>query len=200
MRAVLGLGNPGFKYDNTRHNVGFKILDLFLEKHKFKLSPGKGDFFFMQGRFDECDFIIVKPATYMNLSGLAARDIADQFGLNVEDLLVVADDVNLKPGKIRIRQSGGDGGHNGIRSIIYQLESDNFPRLRFGVGNDFKTGEMADYVLSKFNDNILSSIQPMLNFSISLIEEFIVGGTQAMLNLFSKSSQNFTNNSDQEEN
>ena len=190
MRAVLGLGNPEVRYENTRHNVGFKILDLFLDKHKFNLSPGTGDFFFTRKSFGEFEFVLVKPVTYMNRSGLAAKDIIDQYKIDVEDLLVVTDDINLDTGKIRIRQSGGDGGHNGIGSIIYQLESDNFPRLRFGVGKDFESGEMADYVLGKFDSDVLSSIQPMLNFSISLIEEFITGGTQAMLNLFSKGPQN----------
>lgn len=189
MRAILGLGNPDFKYKNTRHNVGFTILDIFAHKHKLKESPGKGDFFFIQSSLFNSPFILAKPVTYMNRSGIAAQQICDQFEIPVENLLVVVDDIHIPEGKIRLRKSGGDGGHNGIKSIIYHLESNNFPRLRFGIGKDFDEGLQADYVLSKFSEESFSAIQSSLELAVLLIEEFISGGTQSMLNQFSKSSK-----------
>jgi len=202
LRAIFGLGNPEKRYYDTRHNIGFKILDLFLEKNRLSLSPGKGNYYFVKGEFSDSPFLIVKPVTYMNLSGKAVKEVLDNYPLEVSDLLIISDDINLDSGKIRIRQSGGDGGHNGIKSIIHSLETDQFSRLRFGVGKEFDNGLQADYVLSKFDDETLASIKPSLELSVLLIEEFLLGGTQSMLNLLSKSSQkdNSKTNSQNEDN
>ena len=189
MRVIFGLGNPESRYNFTRHNIGFQIIDLFTKKNKISLSPGKGDFYFCKSAINGSEFLVVKPTTYMNRSGLAAFDICDDFKVSPENFLVITDDVHLQTGKLRIRKAGGDGGHNGLKSIIYHLQTDQFPRLRFGVGKEFDEGEMADYVLSKFDTDTLSEIEPVLQTTVSLLEEFIIGGTQAMLNLFSKSSQ-----------
>lgn len=129
---------------------------------------------------------MVKPTTYVNLSGVAALELKEITDFEIKDFLVVVDDINLPLGKIRIRAKGGDGGHNGLNSIIYSLESDQFPRLRIGIGNDFESGFMADYVLSKFNDEETEIINEKIDFSLQLIEVFIKEDYVAMLNFFSK--------------
>jgi PTH1 family peptidyl-tRNA hydrolase len=129
---------------------------------------------------------LVKPTTYVNLSGVAALELKEVADFEIKDFLVVVDDINLPLGKIRIRSKGGDGGHNGLNSIIYSLESDQFPRLRIGIGNDFEDGFMADYVLSKFNNDEREIINEKINFSLQLIEVFIKEDYVAMLNFFSK--------------
>jgi PTH1 family peptidyl-tRNA hydrolase len=135
---------------------------------------------------------LVKPTTYVNLSGVAALELKEVADFEIKDFLVVVDDINLPLGKIRIRSKGGDGGHNGLNSIIYSLESDQFPRLRIGIGNDFEDGFMADYVLSKFNNDEREIINEKINFSLQLIEVFIKEDYVAMLNFFSKLTKGIT--------
>ena len=130
---------------------------------------------------------MVKPTTYVNRSGIAALELSEEIDFDLKDFLVVVDDINLPTGKIRIRGKGGDGGHNGLYSLIYQLESEDFPRLRFGVGNNFEKGEMADYVLSPFNEDETEIVQEKIDFSAQLIEVFIKEGYVAMLNFLAKS-------------
>jgi len=186
LKAIVGLGNPGKRYQLTRHNIGFIILDTFAQKHNLEFSPGKGDYYFVGSVLDTSHFNLYKPTTYMNLSGIAVRQILETDNIELDELLIISDDINLDTGKIRIRESGGDGGHNGLSSIIYQLNSDKFLRLRFGVGNDFEDGKMPDYVLQNFYENEWEIIRLSVDFSVSLIEQFIVGGKQLMLNYFSK--------------
>ena len=188
MRCVVGLGNPGKKYAMTRHNIGFIILDKFAEKHKLNFLPSKKDFYYSEGTLISSEFFLLKPTTYMNLSGTALLDYLLQHPMNIDDILIIYDDVNLPVGKIRLRKSGSDGGHNGIKSIIYHLQSDDFPRLRFGIGSDFSKGEMADYVLSKFNSEDYAVAEPQINFAINLIEEFIKGGYKTMADMFARTS------------
>ena len=189
MQAVLGIGNPGKVYENTKHNVGFIILDRLAEKHNLIFQPSNSDYFEAGGKLNTAPFLLIKPTTYVNNSGLAAVHALNKYKLNFEDLLVVADDVNLDLGKIRIRQRGGDGGHNGLHSLIYHLNSDQFPRLRFGIGKDFEEGEMADYVLSRFDESSFDFLENRFTFALDLIEAFLTGGLKNMLDHFSKKSQ-----------
>lgn len=186
MRAVIGLGNPGKKHQLTRHNIGFLILDEFAFKYKIAFKSSKKDYFYSEGSLLSSDFFLVKPTTFMNLSGIAVLDFISHYQINVKDILVIVDDVNLEFGKIRIRQSGSDGGHNGLKSIIYYLQDDKFPRLRFGVGNKFEKGELAGYVLDRFSKEEFNSIKESINISMDLIYNFIVGGYKPMLDYFSK--------------
>ena len=188
MRAILGIGNPGREYENTRHNAGFDILDRFAESHSLVFKPSKGDYYLAGSEDFATPFFLIKPTTYVNNSGLAAKDFIEKYNLDANDLLVIADDINLDLGKIRIRKSGGDGGHNGIASLIYHLNTDQFPRLRFGIGNDFQKGNMASYVLDKFDDEIRTSLEPKFKFVSELIYEYVKGGLPYMLNFFSKNA------------
>jgi len=188
LQAVIGIGNPGVKYVNTKHNAGFIIIDRFLEKNNLIYKTSKSDYLFVEGKFRENDFLIVRPTTYVNNSGFAAIDICRNYNINIEDLLVVVDDINLGMGHLRIRKSGGSGGHNGLESIIYHLESQNFPRMRFGIGAEFEEGLQADYVLSKFSTEELTKLKPNFDFAVELIDEFLIGGIKNMTDHFSKFS------------
>lgn len=188
MRVIVGLGNPGTKYELTRHNVGFLILDLFAKKHNLKFKASKFDYYYSEGLLGSSDFFLIKPTTYMNLSGVAILDSLNEHQISFEDLLVIADDANLSLGQVRLRQSGSDSGHNGIKSIIYHLQNDSFPRLRFGIGSEFDKGEMADFVLSKFSQDEFSDIGKSIDFSIELTEQFIIGGYKSMIDYFSRFS------------
>lgn len=186
MRAIIGLGNPGKKYELTRHNIGFIILDQFAQKHKLDFLPAKGNYYRVGSIIHTSHFNLYKPTSYMNNSGISVQQIIENDEISLDDILIISDDINLETGKIRIRSVGGDGGHNGLSSIIYQLNSNKFLRLRFGIGDDFKEGEMPDYVLENFYENELEIIRLSVDFCISLMEQFIIGGKKQMLNYFSK--------------
>ncbi|MGE5498434.1 MAG: aminoacyl-tRNA hydrolase [Syntrophothermus sp.] len=182
----MGIGNPGNRYSLTRHNAGFMLLDQFAEKHKLGFRSSKKDYIYARGEFNDSPFLLIKPTTYVNLSGQAAADVLSEYLIPPEDLLVVCDDINLDTGRLKIKASGGDGGHNGVNSIIYHLNSDQFPRLRFGIGRDFQAGQMADYVLSRFPDNELPMLNEAMTFGVQLLESFIAGGLKSALDFYSK--------------
>lgn len=193
MRILLGIGNPGIKYNLTWHNVGFIILDRLAEQLNIHFKPSKHDYYFAEGSIQDNDFILIKPTTYVNNSGLAALQIIEKYPVQLEDFLVVCDDLNIPKGEIKIKQSGGDGGHNGLASIIYHLNSNKFPRLRFGIGNGFDKGDMAKYVLSKISLKDFELIDKNLNLSIVLLTDFILGGMKNMLNCYSKNNNKLKN-------
>lgn len=187
MRAIVGLGNPGKRYELTRHNVGFMVLDKFAEKYNLSFRNTEFDYVFSEGRVDDSsDFFLVKPTTYMNMSGVAIASFMRTHNLTPEDIIVIYDDLNLEAGRIRPRRSGNDGGHNGVRSLIGQIQSEMFPRIRFGIGSKFEKGKMIDFVLSKFLDSELRLIEPQVSITIELLEQFIIGGVQHMLDYYSK--------------
>lgn len=143
----------------------------------------------MESKFNTFHFFLMKPATYVNNSGLAVKEFVEELKIPLNDILVVYDDTNLDVGKLRIRKSGSDGGHNGIKSIIYHLENDNFNRLRIGVGKPGPNVELADFVLSAFPEKDIEILKDKLSLIIKLIEKFITDGITGMLNLYSTESQ-----------
>jgi PTH1 family peptidyl-tRNA hydrolase len=170
----------------NRHNAGFLILDSFAESKSLEFRPAKGDYYFASGKLNEESYCLIKPTTYVNRTGHAALQVIEEYKIELVDLLVVCDDVNLKTGELRIRKSGGDGGHNGLASIIYDFNSDQFPRLRIGIGNEFDEGQLSSYVLSDFNNDEEKLLSVVINNSIILIEEFIKRGYEAMLDVNSR--------------
>lgn len=149
-RLIIGLGNPGAQYEKTRHNVGFEVADAVADKARITLEHEKGDVLLGWGRIRRYPIGVAKPLTYMNRSGTAVRTLLGRNSLQPQEILVVVDDINLPVGKLRLRQGGSAGGHNGLQDITDKLGRDDFPRLRFGVGSDFSRGRQADYVLSPF--------------------------------------------------
>jgi len=181
VRGILGIGNPGIRYQQNRHNAGYLILNSFAEKKSVKYKPGSGEYYIACGKGKQDSFCLIKPTTFVNNSGIAAHQFTEKYSIQLNDFLVVCDDVNLHLGKLRLRLGGGDGGHNGLASIIYHFNSNKFPRLRIGVGNDFTDGQLSSYVLTDFSDDendLLSEINNKSNF---LINEFIEGGFDAMM-------------------
>lgn len=165
------------------------LLDYFARKENLSFKASKKDYFYALGESDSSPFVLIKPSTYVNLSGTAAKNALAQFGIEIEDLLVVCDDINLQTAQLRIKPSGGDGGHNGVSSIIYHLESDKFPRLRFGIGRNFQPGQMADYVLSPFSKDEFALLEQSFESGSQLLKAFISGGLKSALDYYSKSQK-----------
>ncbi len=166
----------------TRHNTGFLFLDYFAGKYGLSYNYSHPFYYSAAGKFHEFDFILVKPTTFVNRSGLAAREFIGEFLSELESFLVICDDINLSLGDFRIRRSGGDGGHNGLKSIIDIIGSDEFPRLRIGVHNKTDVGDLSEFVLENFSDEELAVIKNSFEDITVLVEEFIIGGVSKMLN------------------
>ena len=181
MRVIFGIGNPGIRYENTRHNAGFLLLDFFAQKKSLSFKETIGDYFKAQGKIGDQDYVLIKPSTYVNNSGIAARQVFDKYSPAIEDFLVVSDDTNLKTYVLRVRLSGSDGGHNGLSSIIFHLKTDQFPRIKIGIGTNPSDVTLSEYVLSEFSKNELVEYQNTFIKGFQLIEEFIVGGSKKML-------------------
>lgn len=148
---IIGLGNPGKKYENTRHNVGFDTIDYLSQKYNIRLSKIGFKAVYGEGDIDGIRIILLKPQTFMNLSGESVRDIVAWYKIPLERVIIIYDDIDLDSGKIRVRPKGSSGTHNGMKSIIYQLQADDFPRIRIGIGRPPEKWDLADYVLSKFS-------------------------------------------------
>jgi len=185
-RLIVGLGNPGAEYEQTRHNVGFMAVDVLAEKAKITLSPDRGPALAGSGRYRGRPLSLVKPLTYMNRSGSAVRHHMKKLGLSSRDVLVLYDDLNLEPGIIRIRQKGSSGGHNGMQDIIDVLGTDDIPRVRIGIGNNFSRGRQADYVLSAFQDDEVEVISQAITDVGDASLLFIREGIVAAMNRFNK--------------
>lgn len=157
---IVGLGNPGKKYEFTKHNAGFLCIDLLAQKLDAKIDRLKFKALIADVRIGSKRCLLMKPQTFMNLSGEAVRDAAQFFNIPPEKIIVIFDDISLEPGKLRIRRKGSDGGHNGIKSIIYQLQSDAFPRIKLGIGAkphpDF---DLANWVLEPFTKEALKALR-----------------------------------------
>ena len=151
MKLIAGLGNPTPQYEGTRHNVGFEVLDRMAEQYRIPLDTAKHKGFYGKGRVEGQQVILLKPMTYMNLSGESVAEAARYFKIAPEDVIVVYDDINLDVGRLRIRPKGSAGGHNGMKNIIAHLGTDVFPRIRVGVGMKPPKMDLAAYVLSRFS-------------------------------------------------
>ena len=150
MYIIVGLGNPGDKYEKTRHNVGFNVIDLLAKEYSIDVSKLKHKALIGEGRVGTEKVILVKPMTYMNLSGESVVDICNYYNVDLENVIVIYDDIDLDVGKIRIRKKGSGGTHNGMRSIIKCLGSNEFPRVRVGISKPKNGQDLADFVLSRF--------------------------------------------------
>lgn len=182
---IVGLGNPGAKYVNTRHNIGFDVIDALCAKFDIKLGKSKFNAHFGEGKIAGERVVAVKPQTFMNLSGEAVQAIKSWYKAENSEIIVVYDDVSLPVGKLRVRPKGSAGGHNGIKSIILNLNSDEFPRVKIGVGAppnpDF---DLADYVLGKFSRDEIETLIPVAVRAVEAIEEIITAGCASAMNKF----------------
>lgn len=183
-RLIVGLGNPGIEYEQTRHNVGFWVVDALAEKARAELEPDRGPAEAGCGRLRSRPVCFVKPMAYMNRSGGPVRHHMVRHGVSVQDILVVVDDINLDPGVIRLRQKGSAGGHNGVQDIVDVLKSENFPRLRIGIGRNFERGHQADYVLSTFEKDELTRVEDAVLRARDAATTFVCEGIVKAMNRF----------------
>jgi len=176
MYVFIGLGNPGKQYENTRHNVGFLAIDHFAKKHSISVTKIKHKSLIGEGRIGNEKILLVKPQTFMNLSGRSVREIIEYYNVEENKVVVIYDDIDIEVGKTRIRKSGSAGSHNGMKSIIFEIQNDKFPRIRIGIGND-KRMDLANYVLSKFKADetkiIKDTIENVANVMDCIIENDI---------------------------
>ena len=180
---VVGLGNIGPKYHNTRHNIGFRILDALASEEDLTFETKKlGDLttFKIKGR----TVILLKPNTYMNLSGKAVRYWMEKEKIPMENLLVITDDINISFGTIRLKAKGSSGGHNGLKDIEAQLNTSAYNRFRFGVGAEFSKGRQVDYVLGEWNEEEETDMSERLKKSTELIRSFVTAGLSITMNTF----------------
>ncbi len=180
---IVGLGNIGIDYVNTRHNIGFKILDHFAKKENLTFSTVKlGSLaeYKIKGR----TVLLLKPNTYMNLSGNAVKFWMDKEKIEKENLLVITDDLNLEFGTIRIKPKGTDGGHNGLKNIQLLLQSSEYPRFRFGISDSFKKGKQIDYVLGDWDNVEKEKLPERLDLGVEIIKSFALAGLEETMNLF----------------
>jgi PTH1 family peptidyl-tRNA hydrolase len=182
---IAGLGNIGTEYAGTRHNIGFDVLDELARRHGASYAAERyGDLasFNIKGR----NLNLLKPNTFMNLSGKAVKYWMDKLSILPEQILVVVDDIALPVSRIRIRKGGSSGGHNGLKSIEEHLKTQEYAKLRFGVGNDFAKGRQADYVLAKWDRNEVAAVNQKIGISADAIESFVLSGADNTMNQFNK--------------
>lgn len=177
---IVGLGNIGSEYVGTRHNIGFRIADRLADELNLTFSTERyGDV--AQGRIKNQQIIILKPSTYMNLSGNAVRYWKEKEKIDVDHILVLVDDIALPFGAIRIKPSGSDAGHNGLKNIAAMLGTQGYPRLRFGVGNDFPRGCQIDYVLGQFTLDQRQMLPTRVDAAVDAIKTFVLAGLQTAM-------------------
>ena len=182
-RIIIGLGNPGSKYDGTRHNIGFEVVETIAGRIGATWKT-KGQSRIADGRWRGRKLLLAAPETYMNRSGLAVEELLRRNRVEPQDILVIVDDIHLDTGVIRIRQKGGTGGHNGLDDIIDWLDTNDFPRMRIGVGNDFGQGRQAEYVLEKFSDDERTVIEPAIEKARDAALTFVTDGIVTAMNRY----------------
>jgi PTH1 family peptidyl-tRNA hydrolase len=188
MKLIVGLGNPGNKYALTRHNIGFMVVDYIVNFLNKEIIAGKGDWYGIECTYNNEQFYLMKPSTYMNNSGLAVLNFIAAYNIDLNDVLIIYDDFQLSLGTIRVRMKGSDGGHNGISSVIYHLNTLDFPRMRIGIGGDevIKKDEYVDYVLSNFTESEITNINDMMIHYKDCVMNFLSEGAFDTMNKFNK--------------
>ncbi|OQB15570.1 MAG: Peptidyl-tRNA hydrolase [Firmicutes bacterium ADurb.Bin193] len=186
---IAGLGNPGRKYVDTRHNVGFEMLDSVAAAFGIKVSKVKFRALIGYGTIGGEDVILAKPQTYMNVSGESIRDIAEYYKIPAERIIIISDDISLDTGRVRIRQKGSAGGHNGLKSIIYQLNSDEFPRIRVGIGSPEGDG-LVGYVLERFSKDEIRALTELAIAMPTIVETIITKGIAEAMNRYNSKNRN----------
>ena len=186
MKLVVGLGNPGLKYRGTRHNVGFDVADLVASRQGLEFETCPGTALVARKRQSEFGLMLAKPLTFMNLSGEAVQGLCHYYRIEVDDLLIVADDVNLPLGRVRVRRAGSDGGHNGLGSIISVLGTDQFMRFRIGVGRGDEDRALASHVLAKFEAGERKAVDLSIDRAADAVELFVEGGIDMMMERYNR--------------
>lgn len=180
MKLIVGIGNPGKDYINTRHNIGFMILDSYLGTVNWQ---EKFNTLFYKTLINNEVVYFIKPLTYVNLSGIAVREFVNYFNIDVKDILIIQDDLDEEFGKYKLKKKSGSGGHNGIKSIIKELGTDNISRLKIGINSD-KKYNMVDFVLGKFTKDELDFLTKQNKIFADIINSFIINGIEKTMNIY----------------
>ena len=198
MIVIAGLGNPGKKYENTRHNMGFLTIDRIAEKNDIKVNKIKHRALVGDGFISGHKVLLVKPQTYMNLSGESLREVMNYYNVDIEDLIVIYDDFDIETGSLRIRKKGSAGSHNGMKSVIYQLKNDGFPRVRVGIG---KSGSLdwKDFVLGKVGGAESDAISQAISNAADAVECMISEGIDIAMNKYNKKKKKTAENEECQE-
>jgi len=181
---IAGLGNPGRKYAGTRHNVGFDVLDFLAARHRLDWESAPADA--MMAKWRASGALLAKPLTFMNLSGHAVGELLRYFKIDLPDLLIVVDDVNLELGRLRARAGGSAGGHNGLKSLIAQLGTEDFARVRIGVGRGDARRDLADHVLATFDPDERTVVAETVSRTADAVELFVAEGIGPVMNRFNR--------------
>jgi PTH1 family peptidyl-tRNA hydrolase len=187
VKLIVGLGNPGPKYRQTRHNVGFATLDELARRHRVEFESAPADAMMAKVRDAAGPVLLAKPLTFMNLSGYAVGDLLRYFRVELADMFVIVDDANLPLARLRARARGSDGGHNGLKSIVAQLGTQEFARLRIGVGRGHADRDLADHVLSRFEPDEQAEIAAAIARAADAAETFASDGIEQVMNRFNRS-------------
>ncbi|MBS5984438.1 aminoacyl-tRNA hydrolase [Clostridium butyricum] len=182
MFLIVGLGNPGSQYEDTRHNIGFKVVDNIAKEYNIEINRQKFKGMCGEGFINGEKVILLKPTTYMNLSGESIREVVDFYKLSNDDILVIYDDISLDVGRLRIREKGSAGGHNGIKSIIAHLGTDIFPRIKVGVGQP--NVDLVNYVLGKFTKEEMEVLNESIDASTKAAKEIISNDVKTAMNIY----------------
>lgn len=184
MYLIVGLGNPEKEYANTRHNVGFDTVNELAKRHEIEINRNKFNSLYGQGIINNEKVIILKPQTYMNLSGIAVRNFKDFYKIDLDKIIIVHDDIDIEEGKIKLRKIGGPGTHNGMKSVVHELNSTEFPRIRIGTGSPDDEIDLKDYVLEKIDDESRSVLDEAIINAAKAIEEILENGIDIAMNKF----------------
>lgn len=184
MYFIVGLGNPGLQYENTRHNAGFLTIDYIASKHNIDVRKSKFKSLYGQGEISGQKVMLIKPQTFMNNSGEAVREIKNFYKFDSDKLIVIYDDIDIDFGTIRIRKKGSAGTHNGMKSIIYQIQDDNFPRIKIAVGKKPDYMNLANFVLSGFSQKEVSIIENEIRLASDAIETILAENIDKSMNKF----------------
>ena len=184
MKLIIGLGNPGKEYENTRHNMGFKVLNKLSKKYNIPITKSKFNGKYGTGIIENEKVILLEPQTYMNLSGEAIKPMLDFYKVDYSNLLVIYDDIDVEPGKVKIRTKGGPGTHNGMKSVVKEIGTEEFPRIRVGIGQPIIKLAMIDYVIGYVPEEELTILEEGIEKAEKAIEEILKHGINYAMNKF----------------
>ena len=184
MYLIVGLGNPENEYANTRHNMGFDTINKLAEKNNIEVNKNKFKGLYGTGIIQNQKVILLKPQTYMNLSGESVKEVIDFYHINSEEIIIIYDDIDTEKGNIRIRKKGGPGSHNGMKSVVENIQTTNFGRIRVGIGQPEYKNDMINYVIGKIPEEERKILQEGVNKAAEAVEEILKGGIDIAMNKF----------------
>ena len=184
MYIIVGLGNPEPEYSNTRHNMGFDTINKIAKKHNIEFSKTNFKGIYGTGIIEGEKVILLKPQTYMNLSGESVKEIIDFYKLNTDNLIIIYDDIDIEPGIIKLRKTGGPGTHNGMKSVIKEIGTEKFPRVRIGIGKPEHKGDLINYVIGKISEEDKKILEKSTDLAKEAVIEIVKSGVDKAMNLF----------------